>query len=121
VSTGEEKGGKQGACPICPQGESARLAVKPQDVVPGETESADRCLLADAGVRSMPIVAMKPESEIALSLIGVVVCCGVSPLSQRGLDEALGLSIGLWGVGPRPDRLYVEAFAGTKECFRAIA
>jgi hypothetical protein len=36
------------------------LAVKLQDVVPGQSESADRCLFAEASMRSVPVVAMQP-------------------------------------------------------------
>ena len=36
------------------------LDVEPQDVVLGQSKSADRCLCFQAAVRAMPIVAMKP-------------------------------------------------------------
>jgi hypothetical protein len=36
------------------------LAVKLQDVVPGQTESADRWLFSEASMRSVPVVAMQP-------------------------------------------------------------
>jgi hypothetical protein len=45
------------------------LIVKLQEVVPGQTESADGCLFAEASMRSMPVVAMQPKWKIALSLI----------------------------------------------------
>src|SRR5215210_3653712 len=72
-------------------------------------------------MRSVPIVAVQPKGEIAASLIGGGVGSCVSPLSQRGLYEALGFSIGLWGIGAGPDRLDVEPVAGADKCFRPVA
>ncbi len=36
------------------------LVVKLQEVVPGQTESADRGLFTEASMRSVPVVAMQP-------------------------------------------------------------
>lgn len=95
--------------------------MKLQEVVPGRGESADRCLFAEAGMGPVPVVAMQPYGKLAASMVGVLVGAGVGPFSQRGLDEALGFSIGLRRVGPGPDRLDAEPFAGAGKCFRAIA
>ena len=40
--------------------ELLRLVVKPQDVVPGQGQSADGCLFAEASMKSVPVVAMQP-------------------------------------------------------------
>jgi hypothetical protein len=41
---------------------AARLAVQPQQVVPGQAESADGWLRADTAIRSMPVVAVASSS-----------------------------------------------------------
>src|SRR5258708_18138243 len=66
-------------------------------------------------MRSVPIVAMEPSRQVFGSVIGVGVCGGVGPLAQRGLDEALGFSVGLGRIGFGPDVLQAEAFAGAGE------
>src|SRR5580704_17935928 len=40
------------------------LAVEPQQVVPGQTESADGCFTTNAGVRPVPIVAVQPIRQL---------------------------------------------------------
>src|SRR5436190_3793384 len=50
----------------------------------------------------MSVVAMEPMDQLSGALIGVVVGTRVSPFAQRGLDEALGLAIGLGRVSARP-------------------
>ena len=37
------------------------LVVEPQDVVLGQAESADGCLIIDAGMRPMPVVTVQPD------------------------------------------------------------
>ena len=44
------------------------LGVEPQQVVPGQTESADGCFSTDAGVWSVPIVSMQPDRQVFGSL-----------------------------------------------------
>ena len=46
---------------------------------------------------------------------------GVGPFAQRGLDEALGLAVGLGRVGPGADVLEAEIAAGLAEGLGAIA
>ena len=41
----------------------AQLAVKPQEVVPGQAETADGWLLAEASMGPVPVVAMEPGQE----------------------------------------------------------
>jgi prolyl oligopeptidase len=45
------------------------LAVEPQQVVPGQTESADGCLRFYTAMRAMPVVSVQPDRK----LIGAVV------------------------------------------------
>ena len=45
------------------------LAVEPQQVVPGQAESADGWLSADTAMRSVPVVAVKPSREFGGSFI----------------------------------------------------
>jgi hypothetical protein len=39
------------------------LGVEPQDVIPGQAESADGCLTIDAGVWPMPVVAARTRGR----------------------------------------------------------
>src|SRR5262249_40542248 len=45
------------------------LAVKPQEVIPGHTESADRWLACEANMRPVPVVAMEPSGQRGISLL----------------------------------------------------
>jgi hypothetical protein len=45
------------------------LAVKPQEVVPGQTESADGRLSCEASIQPVPVVAMEPSGQRAISLL----------------------------------------------------
>src|SRR5262252_6833294 len=46
---------------------------------------------------------------------------GISPFSQRGLDEAFGFAVGLRGVRLNPDVLDSELFSGAGEGFAEVA
>src|SRR5262250_1896681 len=46
---------------------------------------------------------------------------GISPFSQRGLDEAFGFAVGLRGVRLNPDVLDSELFASAGEGFGEVA
>src|SRR5215471_7663531 len=50
-----------------PDPEQLSLAVKAQEVIPGQTESADRWLACEANKRPVPIVAMKPSGQRGIS------------------------------------------------------
>ena len=63
----------------------------------------------------MPVVAMEPVEQLGGSLIRVVVGASVGPFAQRGLNEALGLAVGLRRVGLGEDLTETEAFAGGPE------
>ena len=45
------------------------LVVKPQEVIPGQTESADRWLACEANMRPVPVVAMEPSGQRGISLL----------------------------------------------------
>ena len=48
----------------------------------------------------MPIISMKPSRQFDGSLDRVVIGAGISPFTQTsGLDEALGLAVGLGVYG----------------------
>ena len=47
---------------------------------------------------SVPVVLVEPSGQMLGALVGVVVAAGVGPFAQGGLDEALGLAVGAWGV-----------------------
>jgi hypothetical protein len=57
----------------------------------GQAEFADGRFIIDAGMRSVPIVAVQPDLQIVGSLPRMLVGFCVSPLTQRGLDESFGL------------------------------
>src|SRR5262249_44460176 len=48
---------------------AAWLAVKPQEVIPGQTESADRWLACEANMRPVPVVTMEPSGQRGISLL----------------------------------------------------
>src|SRR5215467_8016044 len=91
------------------------LDVESQDVVLGQTESADWCSIFDAGVWPVPIVAMQPGRQLVFSLARVFIGLGVGPFAQAGLDESLDLAIGLGCVGLGADVPQGEALAGGSE------
>jgi hypothetical protein len=51
-------------------------------------------------MRSTAIVAMLSDWQFGGATVGVGVGLGVGPFAQGGLDEALGLSVGLGRVRP---------------------
>ena len=63
----------------------------------------------------MPIVGVGPRLELLGSLGGGGVGACVGPFPQRGLDEALGLAVGLGRVEPGSDVLEPEPSAGAIE------
>src|SRR5580700_9590056 len=91
------------------------LAVESQQVVLRQAESANWDFIIDAGVRPVPIVAVQPERQLDPALSGVTIGLCVGPFAQAGLDEALGLSIGLWRVWLGPDVTEPEPLAGSAE------
>lgn len=51
----------------------------------------------------MPIVHMGPDRQVLGAMVRGLAGAGVGPLAERGLDEALGLAVGLGRVGPGAD------------------
>jgi hypothetical protein len=49
--------------------EKSGLAVEPQQVVPGETESADRRSGTDTAMRPVPVVAVKPSRQFGCTFV----------------------------------------------------
>ena len=49
--------------------EDSPLVVEPQQVIPGQAESADRWLSADGAMWSMPVVAMGEEGQLLGALL----------------------------------------------------
>ena len=74
--------------------ESALPAMQSHKVVPGKSESADRCRVVETNVLAMPIVVVKPTRQVLFPLGRVFISEGIGPLAQRRLDKALSLSIG---------------------------
>src|SRR5260370_11883890 len=72
-------------------------------------------------MRTMPVVAVSEEGKFVGGLRGVQIGSGISALSQAGLDEALGLGVGLGGVGPGADVLQPEPAAGISEGEGSVA
>src|SRR3984957_2772314 len=97
------------------------LAVEPQEVVLGLTESADRCLRFYAAVRPMPIISVQPDWKLGGAAIGCGVGLGISPLPERGLDEALRLAVGFGRIGLGADVFDTEVGAGVPESEGFIA
>jgi hypothetical protein len=52
-------------------------------------------------MRPVPIVASEPDRQLCGAAVGV----GIGPFAKRGLDEALGLSVGARRIGPGPSYL----------------
>ena len=58
---------------------------------------------------------MNPVWHVGGPVGGGVVGFGIEPFSERGLDEALGLAVGPWGVGPRRDVAGADGLEGVLE------
>ena len=56
---------------------------------------------------------MNPVWHVGGPVGGGVVGFGIEPFSERGLDEALGLAVGPWGVGPRRDVAGADGLEGS--------
>ena len=50
-------------------------------------------------MRAVPVIVVEEEREARGALVGVGISVGVSPLTEGGLDEALGLAVGFGSVG----------------------
>jgi len=70
-----------------------------QHIFLSQTESADRYLACQAGMRAVPIVTVQPVRQVLGAFSRMPVGTGVGPFAQRRLDEALGLAVGLRPIG----------------------
>jgi hypothetical protein len=75
------------------------LGVEAQEVIHEDGESRGWGFEVESVVRAVPVVVMEEEEETQGALEGVGVGVSVSPLAERGLNEAFGLAVGLWGEG----------------------
>ena len=66
-------------------------------------------------MRTVPIVTMEPSWQLGSAFFRGVVGLGISPFAQAGLDEALGLAVGLGRIGPGADVLEAKTLAGFAE------
>src|SRR5277367_2732576 len=72
-------------------------------------------------MRSLVVVEVGPWLELCVSVVSVIPVGGVGPFSERGLDEALGFSVGSGGVGACSAMGHVHLEAGLAELGRAVA
>ena len=70
-----------------------RLVVEPQQVVPGQPDSADGRPGLETGVWPVPIVAVYPGRQMRGALGGGVVDVGIGPLAQGGLMKRSALPL----------------------------
>jgi hypothetical protein len=73
------------------------------------------------GVRTVPVVEVEEVRELSFTEGRVLERTGVSPLSQGGLDKALGFTIGLWRVGAGADVTQSERSEEKAKGVRLIA
>ena len=72
-------------------------------------------MAADPVVGSMPVVEVIPEGQDSAPLIRVEIGVTVGPFAQGGLDEALGLAIGLGAIGAGEFLADAQAATGDPE------
>ena len=92
--------------------------MEPQQVVLGETATADGYLALQATMRSVPVVAVTPDRSAIGAVFGSGICLSICPLAQRGLDEALGFAV---SVGSGADVFEAEALASFPEGLGELA
>ena len=68
----------------------------------------------------MEVIVMKVVRKKGSSLVAGVIASGIGPFAGDGLDEALGLAIGLWAVRSGETVFDAEFLAGGGEEFGAI-
>ena len=82
--------------PLAKQGLELGLAVIPTDVV---DQKRQRGAASERGVGSSVIVEVDPARQRRQALVVGSVPSRIGPLVEQGLDEALGLAVGLRAVG----------------------
>src|SRR5438128_2603996 len=98
---------------------ASSLIVKRQQVVSGLVEATHGCDPSDALMWAMPVVMMRPPLQHHGALRGAWIGNPISPFAQSGLDEALGLAVGLRAVGASEAVLEAEPAAGSGEALGA--
>src|SRR6516164_9684068 len=78
-------------------------------------------MAADTGVRSVPVVAVKPSGQLGCAFVRGVIGTGIGPLAQARLDEALSLAVSFGRVRLGSDVFEGELLAGFGEVPREIA
>ena len=73
------------------------------------------------GMRSVEIIVMEIEWEDGSAVVTGVVGAGISPLAGEGLDEALGLAVGLGSVRSGEEMADAQLVAGSGEELGAIS
>jgi len=66
-------------------------------------------------MRAMPVVTIEPVGQFSRALILGLISSRVGPFAKRGLDEALGLAVGLRRIGSGEDLAQTEALASGLE------
>src|SRR5215471_3230828 len=66
-------------------------------------------------MRPMPVVSVQPNWQLGSPPVRGWIGLGVGPLAQGGLDKALGLAVGLWGIGLGSGVVEAEFAAGVAE------
>src|SRR5258708_40089200 len=72
------------------------LTVELQQVV--RRKARDRSAAADALMRAVMVVGMKPGEQSVGALLGGIVRAGIRPFAQCALDEAFGFAVGARGA-----------------------
>lgn len=85
------------------------------------TQSTDRRQIAKTSMRTVPVVLVKPWEEVQPTLLGSLVGAGIGPFPQSGLNEALGLAISPWCVGPCTTMSQTQAAAESPEGARQVS
>ena len=69
----------------------------------------------------MPIVHVRPDRQVSGALVGCVIGAGIGPFCECGRDEALGLAVDPWRIGPGADVPEAELSAGLAEGVSFVA
>ena len=68
-------------------------------------------------MRAVEVIVMKEERQEGGAVITGVIGTSISPFAGDGLDEALGLAIGLRAIGTSEEMTEAEILAGGSEEF----
>jgi len=85
------------------------------------TGAADGRHVSEASMGSGEVVVVGPGQQVLITFDGIQPVLAVSPLAQCGLDEVLGLAVGLGRVRLGTTVTKVELEAGRAEAMGAIA